>query len=420
MHLKKITFVVFSAFSTLLLSAQEVTGLHADIRKMTKETDPLKAIVIKNEIIKNYKIDTLKDSETSDLLNGIIAVAFAEKKEYAQLEKYIALIHNKFNQTSTLNIAAAELLNKNIDADGAYKIAKKTLEKYESYKDDPAARPGDYSEEDWKRLVNFAKYPYYDTYAQALFTLKRYQEALQFQEMAFNSAPEEGLPGSVERYCKLLELTGKKEDAKKLLLKVAKIGKLSKGMTEQLQSISKEEGDQSLSAFLDSLQKNTQAILVKELRPKMLNKPAPEFSLKDLTGKRVRLSGYKGKIVVLDLWATWCTPCIASFPAMQKEIEKHPDVVFLFIAVQEKGHNIAERVKTFIKKHKYSFYVLLDEPVSHNSDKYIITSSYKPEGIPAKYFIDKNGKLQFQSQGFDSDSQLINEMDAMITILKAQ
>jgi hypothetical protein len=60
----------------------------------------------------------------------------------------------------------------------------------------------------------------------------------------------------------------------------------------------------------------------------------------------------------------------------------------------------------------------MDEPVNQTSNQYKITSTYKPRGIPAKYLIDKQGKLRFISIGFSSDSELINEMDAMISILK--
>jgi thiol-disulfide isomerase/thioredoxin len=191
-------------------------------------------------------------------------------------------------------------------------------------------------------------------------------------------------------------------------------------MTEQLQSIyiSEKGTDKNLGVYIDSLQKNVQASLIKDLKPKMLNEIAPAFSLKDINGKPVNLSGYKGKIVILDLWATWCVPCIASFPAMQKEMEKHPDVVFLFIAVEEKGDNALERVKKFMDKNKYPFHVLMDEPISPASGQFKVLSTYKPSGIAAKYFIDREGKLRFRSMGFSTDSELLNEMDAMITILK--
>jgi thiol-disulfide isomerase/thioredoxin len=388
-HLKKIIITSIYLLTSIVLNAQEATGIQAEIRKMSKEADPGQCVYMRNQFIQGYKLDSLKDSETIDLLNGTVAIAYAKRKQYQEFEKFIGFIKNKFNQTSMLSQAANELLDNNIDADYACKIAKETLDKYFSFKDDPAARPEGYTKEDWERFMSFAKFPYYDTYAKSLFALKRYDEAIKYQLMALDDKPEEGLPGSVERYAKLLELTGKKEEAKQLLLKRA------------------------------SLQNNDQTSWIQEIKPKMLNETAPAFSLKDIEGKQVSLSDYKGKIVILDLWATWCVPCIASFPAMQKQMEKHPDVIFLFIAVNEKADGVQERVKTFINKYKYPFLVLIDEPIKEAPGKFVITSSYKPTGIPAKYFIDRNGKLRFKSKGFNTDSELINEMDAVITILKS-
>jgi peroxiredoxin len=420
MQLKQIILTVIYLSASLFLNAQEVTGLQSEIRRMSRETDPYKSVTIMDQMIRDHKLDSLKDSETIDLLKGNVAIAFVLKKNYPEFEKYIGLIKNRFNQTSIMSMAANELIDKNIDPDHACLIAGQTLEKYYSFKDDPDAMPNGYSKEDWARFMNFARFPYYDTYAKSLFTLKRYAEAIHHQQLAFDGKPEEGLPESVERYAELLELTDKKEEAEQLLLRMAGLGKLTQGMKEQLKSISDSEpgGTGNMDGYLDSLQANVQAVLILELKTKMLNETAPAFSLKDISGKQVNLSDYKGKIVILDLWATWCAPCIASFPAMQKQIKKHPDIKFLFIAVNEKGPDVSGKVKTFITRNNYPFHVLIDEPITKDSKTYKITSSYKPTGIPAKYFIDKAGKLRFISKGFDSDSELINEMEAMIAILQ--
>lgn len=400
---------------------QKRSALDSAIQKLAGEKDPQKTVLMINSIIKDHKLDKEKDAETFDVLYGTAAVNFAMDQDYSQFEKYIKLIRNKFNQTSFLNMAASKMLTENVDADFANKISEKTLKLYESFKNDTTARPKNFSKEDWARFMNFAQYPYYDTYAHSLFALRKYNEALRFQKMAFMDNPERGLPASVERYTKLLTLTGKKEEAKQLLIRMAKLGRLNKGMIEQLHAINiSEKGtDENLAFYLDSLQKNVQATLVQELKPKMLTEAAPPFSLKDIHGREVKLSDYAGRIVVLDLWATWCRPCIASFPAMQLLVEKHPEVAFLFIAVQEKDRNPLPGVKDFIEKGNYPFKVLLDEPVESNSKEYKIISSYQPNGIPAKYIIDGKGILRFKTSGFDTDSELINELEAMFSILKS-
>ncbi len=419
MKLKSLIVVVF-LWIGFKAFAQEASGLDSAMHRLAEEKDPQKTVVMMNQVIKDYKLDKNKDAETLDALYGTAAVNFAMDRNYALFEKYIGLMRNKFNQTSFMNMAAGKMLNDTVDVAHANLIAKRTLTLYQSIKNDTTARPKDFSKEDWERFMNFARYPYYDTYAQSLFALNKYEEALHYQKMAFPGDPEEGVPASVERYAKLLELTGKKDEAKQVLLKMARRGRLNKGMTEQLQSIYifEKGSDENLGAFLDSLQKNVQATLAEELKPKMLDETAPAFSLKDINGKEVKLSDFAGKIVVLDLWATWCRPCIASFPAMQLMVKKHPEVAFLFIDVEEQDPNPLAKVKSFIEKRNYPFTVLIDEPAEPNSPKYKITSAYKPNGIPAKYIIDNNGILRFKTSGFDTDTELINELEAMFSILK--
>lgn len=416
----KFLFVALFVLAGLYASAQKQTGLDSALRELTQQKDPEKAVSMMNRIIKDHSLDKIKDAETFDMLNGTVAVTYVMQRNYPEFEKYIGLISNKFNQTSFLNMAAAKMLKDNVDAEYANRITKRTLNLYESFKNDSTAKPAGFSKKDWDRFISFAKYPYYDTHAQSLFALKKYEDALVYQKMAFETTPEDGLPGSVERYAMLLELTGKRDDAKQLLLKRARLGKLNKKMTEQLQSIYIAENgtDKNLGIYLDSLQKNVQAALMQELKTKMLDQPAPPFVLKDIKGRRIRLSDYAGKTVVLDLWATWCAPCIASFPAMQLMVQKHPEVAFLFIAVQEREKDPLPKVKSFIEKRNYPFTVLIDEPVKPNSPEYKVISAYKPNGIPAKYIIDKNGILRFRTSGFDTDAELINELEAMISILK--
>lgn len=415
-----IALTLFGLLFSVFLPAQEVTGIQADIRRMSKETNPLNCIRIKDQIMAEYHLDSLKDAETIDLLNGSIAIAFAMEKNFPAFEKYISLIQNKFNQTSMLSMAANKLLDGDVDTTYACMIARETLEIYFAIKEDPSARPEGFAREDWDRFMDFAKYPYYDTYAKALFAAKRYPEAIQYQEMAFDGKPAEGIPAAVERYARLLELTGDREKAKQLLLTLARMGKLNQGMTAQLEAffVAETGSNTTFSGYLDSLQSGIQEGIIAELTQKMINEVAPPFTLKDIQGNLVRLADYRGKIVILDLWATWCAPCIASFPAMQQLTEKHPDVIFLFIAVDEKGKHALERVQNFMAKNKYPFHVLMDEPINEGADQYIITSSYRPNGIPAKYFIDTAGNLRFTSKGFDTDAELINEIDAMITLLK--
>jgi len=147
-------------------------------------------------------------------------------------------------------------------------------------------------------------------------------------------------------------------------------------------------------------------------------RPAPGFSLKDLDGKEVSLEDLKGKVVVLDFWATWCAPCIKSFPAMQMAVDKYkedPEVAFLFINTWERQEDPAAAVKQFMDRRGFNFTVLMDkkDPVSKRNP---VVESYNVTGIPVKFIIDADGNIRHKLTGFmGGDNQAhVEELTALI------
>ncbi|MFY7911736.1 MAG: redoxin domain-containing protein [Emticicia sp.] len=137
---------------------------------------------------------------------------------------------------------------------------------------------------------------------------------------------------------------------------------------------------------------------------------APDFSLVDLDGKSVKLSELRGKVVVLDFWATWCGPCIMSFPGMKLSMDKfkdNPNVKFLFVNTYERvsADQWKSTVSTFVKQRGFtSFPVILDVGGE-------VAGSYGVNGIPAKFCIDKEGKIKFKSTGYlGSNDAIVAEM----------
>jgi peroxiredoxin len=115
------------------------------------------------------------------------------------------------------------------------------------------------------------------------------------------------------------------------------------------------------------------------------NKKAPDFSLKDLNGKKFEMKQFKGKVIFLNFWATWCGPCKEEMPGLEvlHRQFKEKNFVLLTISVDYEG---MKPVREFIDKHQYTFPVLLD-PKSETLDPFEV------KGIPTTFLVDKNGRM---------------------------
>jgi peroxiredoxin len=115
------------------------------------------------------------------------------------------------------------------------------------------------------------------------------------------------------------------------------------------------------------------------------NKRVPDFSLKDLTGKKVEIKQYKGKIIFLNFWATWCGPCKEEMPSLEvlHRQFKGDNFVLLTISVDYEG---LKPVREFLDKQHYTFPVLLD-PNGETLDLFEV------KGIPITFIIDKRGRV---------------------------
>ncbi|MDW3229969.1 MAG: redoxin domain-containing protein, partial [Acidobacteriota bacterium] len=153
-----------------------------------------------------------------------------------------------------------------------------------------------------------------------------------------------------------------------------------------------------------------------QLEKQMVEQPAAAFELKDLEGKTVKLANYKGKVVILDFWATWCGPCLSSFPGMKslvEEFQSDPSVAFIFVNTWQEEENKVQVVKDFLEKNQYPFYVLMD-----SEDK--VVADYGVSGIPTKFIIDSKGKIRFKSIGFEGDTdKMVREVKLMIELARS-
>ncbi len=117
----------------------------------------------------------------------------------------------------------------------------------------------------------------------------------------------------------------------------------------------------------------------------LVGKPAPEFSLADLKGNAVRLANLKGRVVFVNLFATWCEPCRQEMPSMQALYEKlgGKDFEMLGVSADQSGRDVVER---FVKTYTLTFPVLPD-PDLQVADRYQVT------GYPETFIVDRNGTV---------------------------
>ena len=117
----------------------------------------------------------------------------------------------------------------------------------------------------------------------------------------------------------------------------------------------------------------------------MVGEKAPDFELTSLSGKKVKLSNLKGKVVVMNFFTTWCPPCRAEFPDFMQVVEEYKgkDVEFLFIDVQEDKKTVEE----FLRSGNYNIDPLMD------SKSKVFSALYGLRGLPTTFIVDRNGYL---------------------------
>jgi peroxiredoxin len=119
--------------------------------------------------------------------------------------------------------------------------------------------------------------------------------------------------------------------------------------------------------------------------PVKMDYPAPELSLTDLDGHSTSLTDYRGKVILVNLWATWCPPCKEEMPALQTFYRTHADDGFAVVAIND-GDPSSDVVQ-FVKDYKLSFPVWLDPT-------YIATEKkFKTMNLPSSFVIDRDGQV---------------------------
>ena len=124
-----------------------------------------------------------------------------------------------------------------------------------------------------------------------------------------------------------------------------------------------------------------------DLKALPVGSPFPDFSEKDVDGKPISVGAYKGKIVLVDFWATWCGPCVGELPNVLQTYEKYHAKGFEVVGISldsDKG-----KLTSFVKAKKMPWQQFFDGGGWKNK----LAQQYNVHSIPATYLVDKDGKI---------------------------
>jgi peroxiredoxin len=120
---------------------------------------------------------------------------------------------------------------------------------------------------------------------------------------------------------------------------------------------------------------------------------APDFTLKSRSGKNLRLSDFRGQVVMLNFWASWCGPCRTEMPILEKMYRRYSKLGFVILGVNTEQDS--SKAIAYLRDIKVSFPILYD-----TSSK--VSKLYNNQAMPTTILIDRNGKMRFMHEGYKS------------------
>jgi peroxiredoxin len=138
-----------------------------------------------------------------------------------------------------------------------------------------------------------------------------------------------------------------------------------------------------------------------------VGKRAAEFKLPAVSGEEVTLQNFRGKVVLLNFWATWCGPCREELPELARVQEKFRQRGLALIAVSV--DNELENVRSFLKKYDLKLQAIWDR-------RKTVADAYAVEKMPSSYIIDRNGVIRFIHRGYSPEElkRIETEIDGLL------
>ncbi len=379
-------------------------------REIYEEQDINKKVEMINEFGRKFP-----DSEYLESVYDLAANYYRDNGEFEKAYEFIKENKDKVSPYRFYSVANA-IFEKGGDTKTALEIAQMGKDRALKEVDNPTGeKPKMMTEAEWKENTRWYAGMNLFAYGRALLETGDKSEAVGYLKKAVEYT-DKNTQEINEHYIRALAETDNFDELKKEAENFILEGKGSTLVKDYLKTayVKLNGSEDGFDTYIAEFESKAEQELKEELSKEMMDEPAPNFTLKDLGGNDVSLVDFKGKIVIIDFWATWCGPCRMSFPGMQKSIEKLGDgdnVKFLFVNSWERVEDKKENARKFIEDNNYPFQVLMDE------DNKVI-ESYKVGGIPTKFIVGPDGNIRFKSIGFaGSTDAIVAEISAMVDLI---